>query len=91
MYAPVYVAGQRQVTGQEKHCFSPFYLVFVKGNISRCAGCGKRDLRDPDGKVHLPPDDLCLQRKEFVTFENPHTGLHQKSQLRSEECALPCT
>ena len=27
---------------------------FVKGNISRCYGCGNRDLRRSDGKPHSP-------------------------------------
>ena len=57
----------------------PFYLTFVHGNISRCTGCKKRNLRTPDRVPHPPPDDLCLQHKEYVVFENPHTGLHQMS------------
>ena len=57
---------------------SPFFLTFVKGNISRCAGCGK-DLRALDGKPHPPPADLCIQHKEFI-FENPHTTVKQQSQ-----------
>ena len=57
-----------------------FWLHFVKGNISRCNGCGKRDLRDVNGKPKLPPHDLCVRHKEYVIFENPHTGKHQLSQ-----------
>ena len=56
-----------------------FYLQFVRGNISRCNGCGKRDLRGEDGKPRLPPYDLCIQHKEHVLFENPHTGTYQMS------------
>ena len=62
----------------------PFLLVFVKGNISRCAGCGKKNLQDVrhlvgfsshnrSGKVHPHPHDICLMHNEFVTFENPNT------------------
>ena len=57
---------------------------FVKGNISRCSGCGQRNLRGVDGKPKQPPYDLCLQHKEYVIFENPHTGMHQlSSDLRN--------
>ena len=61
-----------------------FWLQFIKGNISRCNGCGKRDLRGVDGKPKPPPHDLCLQHKEYVIFENTHTGMHQLfSDLRN--------
>ena len=58
---------------------TPFWLVFIKGNISRCAGCGQHNLRNTDGSVREPPDDICMQHKEHVIFENPHTGCHQMS------------
>ena len=61
-----------------------FWLQFVKGNISRCSGCDQRNLRGVDGKPKQPPYDLCLQHKEYVIFENPHTGMHQlSSDLRN--------
>ena len=47
--------------------------------ISKCGGCGKKDLRDLCGKPHPPPEDLYLQHKEFVMFDNPHTGVRQRS------------
>ena len=56
-----------------------FFIVFVKGNISRCAGCEVRNLRTEDGKPHQPPYDLCLLHKEHVVFANPRTGSHQMS------------
>ena len=85
MYAPMYLPSQTQQTHEtlrETEGSTPFLLVFVKGNIARCAGCGKKDLRDANGKVHPPPDDICLLHKElnFITFENLNTGLRQKSQ-----------
>ena len=86
MYAPMYLPCPAQQTHEaelEKDSYSlPFLLVFVKGNISRCAGCGKKNLRDASGKLHPPPHDLCLMHKEFVIFDNPNTGLRQKSQER---------
>ena len=56
-----------------------FWLQFVRGNISRCSGCGKRDLRGEDGRPKPSPYDLCIQHKEHVIFENPHTGMYQMS------------
>ena len=58
----------------------PFWIVFIKGNISRCAGCGLRNLKNTDGSPLQPPSDICLQHKEYVLFENPHTGYHQMSR-----------
>ena len=58
----------------------PFFLSFIKGNISRCAGCGLKDLRQIDGRPHPPPGDLCLQHKENVLFENPKSGKYQLSK-----------
>jgi hypothetical protein len=40
--------------------------MFMKGNISKCGGCSKKDLRDSSRKPHPQPEDLCLQHKEFV-------------------------
>lgn len=61
-----------------------FWLQFVKGNISWCAGCGQRNLHGVDGKPKQPPYDLRLQHKEQVIFENAHTGMHQlSSDLRN--------
>ena len=78
-YALLYLTGQGPSAGSSRELEDPFYLTFVKGNISRCTGCKMRNLRTPQGVPHQPPDDLCLQHKEFVMFENPCTGLHQLS------------
>ena len=53
MYSPVFIEEQRQPPAQSEE---PFVLLFVKGNISRCSGCGKKDLRTPQGKPHSAPD-----------------------------------
>ena len=87
MYAPMYMtAGRPDVSVQQplqsqsnKGVGNPLILMFVRGNITRCVGCGSRDLRNSSGKPHDPPGDLCLQHKEFVTFNNPRTGLPQQS------------
>ena len=64
MYAPMYYS---QNSESQKECKEmPFHLVFVKENISKCGGCGKKDLRDLSGKPYTPPEDLRLQHKEFV-------------------------
>ena len=60
----------------------PNYLVWVmilSGNISRCQGCSGKIMRNSDGKVLPPPDDLVLQHKERVLFNNPKTGMYQLS------------
>ena len=58
---------------------TPFWLIFSKGNISWCVGCGQCNIQKTDGSVPEPSDDICLQHKEHVVFENPHTGCHQIS------------
>lgn len=61
----------------DPHCL--FWVVIVSGNISRCLGCFERIMRGPDGKPLPPPDDLVLQHKEQVMFQNPKTGNFQLS------------
>ena len=56
-----------------------FWVMIVFGNISRCQGCSERIMRGPSGKPLPPPDDLVLQHKEQVTFQNPKTGNFQLS------------
>ena len=56
-----------------------FWVVILSGNISRCQGCSKKILRNSDGKVLPPPNDLVLQHKERVLFNNPKTGMYQLS------------
>ena len=61
LYAPV-VSMQQSGSMPDKDIF---WLYFVKENISRCNGCGKRDLRGDDGRPRPPPFDLCIQRKSM--------------------------
>ena len=73
VYAPT--VSSRPCTSAQEELFWP---KFVKGNITRCNGCGKHDLPDVlTGKLKKPPGDLCLRHKEYVIFENPHTGKHR--------------
>ena len=53
---------------------APFWICFVKGNISRCNGCKRRIGRLP------PLEDIVLQHKEKVLLLNPHTGNYQLSR-----------
>jgi len=53
-----------------------YFLTFVQGNISRCAGGGTQNFKSPDGKLHTPPENLCLQHRDFG---NPRTGFRQQS------------
>lgn len=56
-----------------------FWVVLVCGNISRCQGCSGKILRTANGKPLPPPDDIVLQHKEQVLFQNPKTGNFQLS------------
>ena len=70
-----------------------FWLMFLSGNISRCQGCAGKIMRGIDGKPLPPPDDIVLQHKEQVLFQNPKTGLFQLSHdLRNVyyHARLPC-
>lgn len=114
MYAPTYWAGGHgsvQPVAVQQGSLQPLQQLapmppalsgedqfYLRGNISRCTGCGSRDLRNTEGKPHAPPEDLCLQHKEHVTFENPRTGTKQLSHdLRNvyyharHRCILKCT
>ena len=51
-----------------------FWVMFLVGNISRCQGCGEKIEKGPNGKVLPPPNDLVVQHKEQVMFQNPNTG-----------------
>lgn len=56
-----------------------FGVMFVSGNISRCQGCLGKISRAANGKPLPPPDDIVLQHKEQVLFQNPKTGIFQLS------------
>ena len=71
-----------QSTSETASLIDPNYLFWVtilSGNISRCQGCSGKILRNSDGKVPPPPNDLVLQHKEQVLFNNPKTGMYQLS------------
>ena len=59
---------------------NPFWVCFVRGNISRCNGCKGKIGRKAAGKPLPPPGDLVLQYQEYVIFQNPKTGTFQQSQ-----------
>ena len=56
-----------------------FWVILVSGNISR-QGCANKILRDANGKPLPPPNDIVLQHKEQVLFNNPDTGIFQLSK-----------
>ncbi len=49
----------------------PFRILFSNSRISRCQGCR--------GKIDHTLDDLVIQHKEHVLFQNPHTGRWEMS------------
>ena len=57
-----------------------FLVMMLSGNISRCQGCSGKILRGGDGKPLPPPDDLVVQHKEYVLFQNPKSGIFQLSR-----------
>lgn len=59
---------------------TPFWVVFIFGNISRCNGCKGRISRGENRKVLPPPDDIVLGHKEFVVFQNPRSGNFEQSR-----------
>ena len=66
---------------QHRPCVeTPFWIVFIFGNVSRCNGCKGRICRDQDKKVLPPPDDIVLGHKEFVVFQNSRSGLFEQSK-----------
>lgn len=56
-----------------------FWIMFISRNISRYQGCLGKILRAPDGKPLPPPNDLVIQHKEHVVFQNPKSGNFQLS------------
>lgn len=58
---------------------TPFWVCFVRGNISRCNGCKGRIARNANGKPLPPLDNLVLRHQEYVLFQNPNTGTFQQS------------
>ena len=58
-----------------------FWVMIVFGNINflDVTWCYKRNMRGSGGKPLPPPDDLVLQHKEQVMFQNPKTGNCQLS------------
>ena len=59
---------------------SPFWLVFIFGNVSRCNGCKGRIVRDANKKPLPPPDDIILGHKEYIVFHNPRSGNFEQSR-----------
>ena len=45
---------------------TPFYLCFITGNISKCAGCNNKY-----SKPVVAPHDLCVQHREWRYFTSP--------------------
>ena len=59
---------------------SPFWIAFVRGNISRCNGCKGRIARSADNKPLPPPGDIVLRHREHVVYHNSRTGMFEQSR-----------
>ena len=56
----------------ERSVGQPFRVVLTNSRISRCQGCR--------GQINHNYDQIVLQHKEHVLFQNPHTGRWQMSR-----------
>ena len=45
------------------------------GRIKVCAGCKGPHLKGPNNELLPPPNNICIQHSEPLTFTNPRTGL----------------
>ena len=43
--------------------YNPYFVCFIKGNISTCYGCNNRYPKSPS-----PPNDMCLRHQEWRQF-----------------------
>lgn len=59
---------------------TPFWLVFVFGNVSRCNGCKGKINRDENKKPLPPPGDIVLGHQEYIVFHNPRSGVFEQSR-----------
>lgn len=73
--SPIHPASQ-----QRPRVESPFWVTFMFGNVSRCNGCKGKIARDPNKKALPPPDDIVLQHKEYVIYQNSRTGHYEQSR-----------
>ena len=73
--SPVQPASQ-----QRPQVETPFWVTFVFGNVSRCNGCKGKIARDSNKKALPPPDDIVLQHKEYVVYQNSRTGYYEQSR-----------
>ena len=76
---------------------TPFWLVFVFGNVSRCNGCKGKIHRDENKKPLPPPGDIVLRHQEYVVFHNPRSGMFEQSREKRNvyyhpcrKCIIPC-
>ena len=67
-----------------------FWVTILSGNISRCQECSGKILRNSDGKVLPPPNDLVLQHKERVLLNNLKTRMYQLSSDHRNVYRLSC-
>ena len=53
----------------------PFVVKFLNGRTKVCAGCKGPHLKGPNNELLPPPNNICIQHSEPLTFTNPRTGL----------------
>lgn len=65
---------------QRPHVDTPFWLVFIFGNVSRCNGCKGRISRGEDKKPLPPPNDIVLGHKEYIIYQNSKSENFEQSR-----------
>ena len=66
---------------QQRPCVdTPFWLVFIFGNVSRCNGYKGRISIGEDKKPLSPPDDIVLGHKEYIIYQKPKSGNLEQSE-----------
>ena len=57
---------------------SPFYLLFLHGNIRTCAGCHRPFPKKADKTFADPPFDVAICHEEERSFTHPETKERMK-------------
>ena len=78
--APTATSPIQPASQQRPRVETPFWGTIVFGNVSRCNGSKGKIARDPNKKAVLPPDDIVLQHKGYVIYQNSHTGCYEQSR-----------
>ena len=63
-----------------KQLSNPFYIRLLNSRIKVCAGCKGPHLKGANGRPLPSPHNLCLSRRENMSYMNPKTGLQSTKE-----------